>query len=161
MGRRYNIYNLLAYYGSSENVVYFLGKEAATGARVVLAGLLVWYSSLRGGKVGRGGMMAGEAAAKVEVVGVIGAGQMGSGIAQLAAVAGIDVWLQDTDQAALDRAGAAISDSIRRLASKGQIPQVSDPENEPRDLHLFRASSFSSIFSLLLFSFFFLELIAF
>ncbi|CAA6656601.1 unnamed protein product [Spirodela intermedia] len=67
--------------------------------------------------------MAGEAAAKVQVVGVIGAGQMGSGIAQLAAVAGIDVWLQDTDRAALDRAGDAISDSIRRLASKGQIPQ--------------------------------------
>ncbi|XP_078447778.1 3-hydroxyacyl-CoA dehydrogenase family protein [Wolffia australiana] len=60
---------------------------------------------------------------KVKMVGVIGAGQMGSGIAQLAAMAGIDVSLQDTDQSALDRAGNAISDSLRRLVSKGQIPQ--------------------------------------
>uniref|UniRef100_A0A1D1XT05 Putative 3-hydroxybutyryl-CoA dehydrogenase n=1 Tax=Anthurium amnicola TaxID=1678845 RepID=A0A1D1XT05_9ARAE len=67
--------------------------------------------------------MAATAVAKLEVVGVVGAGQMGSGIAQLAAVAGIDVWLHDTDQAALDRARGAISDSVRRLVSKGQLPQ--------------------------------------
>ncbi|GAB2277971.1 hypothetical protein Dimus_012668 [Dionaea muscipula] len=59
----------------------------------------------------------------VRTVGVIGAGQMGSGIAQLAAVYGIDVWLLDSDPTALARATKAISNSVRRLVSKGLLPQ--------------------------------------
>jgi 3-hydroxybutyryl-CoA dehydrogenase/3-hydroxyacyl-CoA dehydrogenase len=39
-----------------------------------------------------------------ERIGVIGSGVMGSGIAQVLAVAGHRVWLHDVDQAALDRA---------------------------------------------------------
>ncbi|GAB2230797.1 hypothetical protein Droror1_Dr00015089 [Drosera rotundifolia] len=56
-------------------------------------------------------------------IGVIGAGQMGSGIAQLAAVNSVDVYLLDTDAAALDRATNAITDSVQRLVSKGHLPQ--------------------------------------
>lgn len=56
-----------------------------------------------------------------KVVGVIGAGQMGSGIAQLAAVAGSDVWLLDKDAGALQSAKATIANSVQRFVSKGQL----------------------------------------
>ncbi|KFK38870.1 hypothetical protein AALP_AA3G171200 [Arabis alpina] len=59
--------------------------------------------------------------AEIKCVGVIGAGQMGSGIAQLAATNGLDVWLLDADRDALSRATGAISSSIKRFVSKGVI----------------------------------------
>ncbi len=49
---------------------------------------------------------------------VVGAGLMGSGIAQVAAVGGWDVALQDTSLAALDRARTGIEDSLRRFVGK-------------------------------------------
>ncbi|XP_073004962.1 uncharacterized protein [Typha latifolia] len=57
-------------------------------------------------------------------IGVVGAGQMGSGIAQLAAVAGFHVYLHDSDPAALARAATSISAAIRRLVSKGHLSEV-------------------------------------
>ena len=62
--------------------------------------------------------------AEVRSIGVVGGGQMGSGIAQLAAVHGVDVWLHDTDAEALTRATKSISTSIQRFVSKGQLSQV-------------------------------------
>ncbi|ONK74926.1 uncharacterized protein A4U43_C03F11530 [Asparagus officinalis] len=62
-------------------------------------------------------------ATDLKVIGVIGGGQMGSGIAQLAAVAGFDVWHHDSDPGALTRATQSISSSINRFISKGQISQ--------------------------------------
>lgn len=59
-----------------------------------------------------------------EVIGVVGAGQMGSGIAQIAAVAGFDVLLLDSNTAALDAADQAIASSVRRFVSKGELPQL-------------------------------------
>ena len=59
-----------------------------------------------------------------KVIGVVGGGQMGSGIAQLAAVAGFDVWVHDADPTALARATKGISSSINRFISKGQLSQV-------------------------------------
>ncbi|XP_062090439.1 uncharacterized protein LOC133796792 [Humulus lupulus] len=61
--------------------------------------------------------------ADIHVVGVVGSGQMGSGIAQLAAVHGLRVWLLDTDPSALSRATNSISSSINRLVSKGHLTQ--------------------------------------
>jgi pyruvate/2-oxoglutarate dehydrogenase complex dihydrolipoamide dehydrogenase (E3) component len=61
---------------------------------------------------------------EIKAVGVVGSGQMGSGIAQLAAVHGLDVWLLDTDPAALSRATKSITSNIHRLISKGQLSQV-------------------------------------
>lgn len=49
---------------------------------------------------------------------------MGSGIAQLAAVAGFDVWLHDSDPGALHRALEGIGASLRRIISKGQLTQA-------------------------------------
>ncbi|KAM0952198.1 putative 3-hydroxybutyryl-CoA dehydrogenase [Dioscorea sansibarensis] len=62
--------------------------------------------------------------AEREVIGVVGGGQMGSGIAQLAAVAGFPVLLHDSNADALVRANSSISSSIRRLVSKGQLSQL-------------------------------------
>ncbi|CAL9017183.1 unnamed protein product [Prunus brigantina] len=59
-----------------------------------------------------------------KTIGVVGSGQMGSGIAQLAATYGFDVWVLDTDQDALSRATKSISSSIQRLVSKGQLSQA-------------------------------------
>lgn len=54
-------------------------------------------------------------------IGIVGAGQMGSGIAQVAAVAGLAVTLVDISGAALERATAAVSDGLRRLVKKGSL----------------------------------------
>ena len=62
--------------------------------------------------------------AEMKSIGVVGSGQMGSGIAQLGAVHGLDVWLIDSDPLALSRASKSISSSIQRLVSKAQLSQV-------------------------------------
>uniref|UniRef100_A0A2C9W6D2 3-hydroxybutyryl-CoA dehydrogenase n=1 Tax=Manihot esculenta TaxID=3983 RepID=A0A2C9W6D2_MANES len=62
--------------------------------------------------------------AETKIIGVVGSGQMGSGIAQLAAVYGLDVLLLDTDLAALSRARKSIAGNIQRLVSKGHLSQV-------------------------------------
>jgi 3-hydroxybutyryl-CoA dehydrogenase len=56
---------------------------------------------------------------------VVGAGQMGGGIAQVAATAGLDVSLVDVDQPSLERGLAAVRKSLARLHEKGV---VEDPE---------------------------------
>nr|XP_023880252.1 uncharacterized protein LOC111992611 [Quercus suber]POE75975.1 3-hydroxybutyryl-coa dehydrogenase [Quercus suber] len=62
--------------------------------------------------------------AEMKSMGVVGSGQMGSGIAQLGAVHGLDVWLIDSDPLALSRASKSISSSIQRLVSKAQLSQA-------------------------------------
>jgi 3-hydroxybutyryl-CoA dehydrogenase len=57
-------------------------------------------------------------------VAVIGSGTMGSGIAQVCAVAGHDVALFDVSQAALDRAGSVIDDSLGRLVRKEKLSRA-------------------------------------
>jgi len=52
---------------------------------------------------------------------VIGAGTMGSGIAQIAAEAGFDVTIVDTDQKFIDRGLGGIGKFIERKAAKGTI----------------------------------------
>jgi 3-hydroxybutyryl-CoA dehydrogenase len=54
-------------------------------------------------------------------VAVIGAGLMGSGIAQVAAVAGIEVTVRDVSEAALQRGRDAIETSLTRFAAKGKL----------------------------------------
>ena len=61
----------------------------------------------------------------IERVVVVGAGQMGAGIAQVAATAGLRVTLVDVGEEQLARALAGIAGSLAKLASKGQ---VDDPE---------------------------------
>jgi 3-hydroxybutyryl-CoA dehydrogenase len=54
----------------------------------------------------------------VEIVGVVGAGTMGAGIAQLALEAGHEVVLHDVDEAAIERGIARIRDGLARRAAK-------------------------------------------
>jgi 3-hydroxybutyryl-CoA dehydrogenase len=59
----------------------------------------------------------------IEKIGVIGAGVMGSGIAQAFAVSGYDVILRDVAQGALDRGMAAIETSLARVVAKEKMTQ--------------------------------------
>ncbi len=58
------------------------------------------------------------------VVGVVGAGAMGSGIAQVAAAAGHDVVLGDMNEAAVDRARENIRRSLARNVEKGRADRA-------------------------------------
>jgi 3-hydroxybutyryl-CoA dehydrogenase len=57
----------------------------------------------------------------IERVGVIGAGQMGTGIAHVLALAGLDVVLEDVNADALSRANATIEKNMHRQAARGLI----------------------------------------
>lgn len=57
----------------------------------------------------------------IRTVGVVGAGTMGSGIAQVCATSSYRVVLTDVEQAALDRGLAAIRNSVEKLHSKGKL----------------------------------------
>ena len=59
---------------------------------------------------------------QIRTVGVIGAGTMGSGIAQVFAQAGLAVQLVDVAPQMLDRARATMRKSLEKLASKGSLP---------------------------------------
>src|SRR5579863_7091379 len=58
---------------------------------------------------------------KIGVVGVIGAGQMGSGIAHVCALAGYEVRLQDLSQERLDDSLANIDHNLARQVGRGHI----------------------------------------
>jgi 3-hydroxybutyryl-CoA dehydrogenase len=57
----------------------------------------------------------------IQTVGIIGAGTMGSGIAQACAVSGINVIMVDIKQEALDKGVATVSSSLDRLIKKEQL----------------------------------------
>ena len=58
---------------------------------------------------------------KIQSVGVIGAGTMGNGIAQVCAAAGLQVVMLDINQAAVDRGLEQIGKSLDRLVKKGSL----------------------------------------
>lgn len=60
-------------------------------------------------------------ALSIKKIGVIGAGQMGSGIAHVAAVAGIDIVLNDVGQEQLDKAIANIDKNLERQVHRERI----------------------------------------
>ncbi|PEC84455.1 3-hydroxybutyryl-CoA dehydrogenase [Bacillus cereus] len=59
----------------------------------------------------------------VQNIVVIGAGQMGSGIAQVCAMAGYDVKVQDLKQEQLDRGLAIITKNLARQVEKGRMKE--------------------------------------
>lgn len=73
--------------------------------------------------------------AEIKKIGVVGAGQMGNGIAQVSAVAGFDVVLSDISQEALDRAVATITRSLDKFVKKERMTQ------EDRDAALARITT--------------------
>src|SRR5262245_28859428 len=65
--------------------------------------------------------------ADIKSVGVIGAGTMGNGIAQVFATSGYDVKLHDASAAAIDKARATIDKSLGKFVEKGKL-QASDKD---------------------------------
>jgi 3-hydroxybutyryl-CoA dehydrogenase len=64
----------------------------------------------------------------IRTVGVVGAGTMGSGIAQVFAQAGFEVTLVDVETSMLDRARSAISKSLGKFVEKGQLTSAERDE---------------------------------
>ncbi len=58
---------------------------------------------------------------KVDTIFVVGAGQMGSGIAQVSSKAGYRVMLNDIDRSYIERGVAGIEKNLERLLTKGKI----------------------------------------
>ncbi|APR85506.1 3-hydroxybutyryl-CoA dehydrogenase [Minicystis rosea] len=61
-------------------------------------------------------------ASTIRKVGVIGAGQMGRGIAQVAAAAGYDVVLCDANKALAEKGKDQIASALAKLVDKGKMP---------------------------------------
>lgn len=64
----------------------------------------------------------------IKTIGVIGAGIMGSGIAQVGASANYEVIIQDVVQSALDKALAAVRLSLGRFVKKGKLDEQASTE---------------------------------
>ncbi|MBP1179728.1 3-hydroxybutyryl-CoA dehydrogenase [Methylobacterium sp. PvR107] len=69
---------------------------------------------------------------EIKRVGIIGAGQMGSGIAQVCAAAGLDVLLNDRDPNRLENGLGVIEGSLNRLVSKGSLSEDDSREARAR-----------------------------
>ncbi len=65
---------------------------------------------------------------EIKTIGVVGAGTMGHGIAQVSAQAGFKVILSDISEDALDRGVAGIGKSLDRLIKKGRIEESAKTE---------------------------------
>ena len=76
-----------------------------------------------------------ESLSEIARIGVVGAGQMGNGIAHVMALAGYDVVLNDVSQEALDGALGRIEKNLDRQVSKGKL------EQEMRDAAVARIST--------------------
>ncbi|EMA39818.1 3-hydroxyacyl-CoA dehydrogenase family protein [Halobiforma nitratireducens] len=63
---------------------------------------------------------------RIERIGVVGAGTMGSGIAQVAATHGYDVVMRDIEAEFVENGFESIEDSLGRLDSRGDLEE--DPE---------------------------------
>jgi len=58
---------------------------------------------------------------EIQTIGVVGAGTMGHGIAQVAATSGYEVTLVDVDAGALERGLGAVEKSLGKLVDKGRL----------------------------------------
>ncbi len=65
---------------------------------------------------------------EIRTVGVIGAGQMGNGIAHVFALAGYDVRLNDVDEARIDAAMGRIEKNLDRQIGRGAISEAEKAE---------------------------------
>jgi 3-hydroxybutyryl-CoA dehydrogenase len=61
---------------------------------------------------------------EIKAVGVIGAGQMGAGIAHVCALNGYDVLLNDVSQEQIDKGLDSVRKGLERQVSKGQLSQA-------------------------------------
>jgi len=60
---------------------------------------------------------------KIETVGIVGAGQMGGGIAHVAALAGYEVLLYDVSKDRIEKGIATINGNLARQVASGKLPE--------------------------------------
>jgi 3-hydroxybutyryl-CoA dehydrogenase len=75
----------------------------------------------------------------INTLGVVGAGQMGAGIAQVAAQAGLSVVVTDINDQAMERGKKSVGDSLGRLVKKETLTQEAADDVQKRitwSLHL-------------------------
>jgi 3-hydroxybutyryl-CoA dehydrogenase len=65
---------------------------------------------------------------EIKTIGIVGAGQMGNGIAHVCALAGYDVIMTDISQEALDSAITLIEKNLGRQVGRGKITDRWDPD---------------------------------
>jgi len=56
-----------------------------------------------------------------QIIGIVGAGVMGRGIAQVAAQAGFEVLMHDSQPGAAERARSTIGDTLARVVERGRM----------------------------------------
>ncbi len=64
----------------------------------------------------------------IKTIGVVGAGQMGNGIAQVAAYSGLNVVMSDIADSFVQKGLASISKNLDRMVEKGKIPSPKKDE---------------------------------
>ena len=69
---------------------------------------------------------------EISGIGVVGSGQMGNGIAQVAACSGFAVIMVDVEQAFLDKGMSSIRHSLERLVGKGRMSDEESTEAQSR-----------------------------
>ena len=67
---------------------------------------------------------------EIKTIGVVGAGQMGSGIAQVAAASGLAVLMNDIKDEFLEKGFAAIEKNLGRMVKKEKIS-----EEDQKNIH--------------------------
>jgi 3-hydroxybutyryl-CoA dehydrogenase len=65
---------------------------------------------------------------EIKTIGVVGAGQMGNGIAQVAAQSGLQVVMSDIAESFVQKGLTAISKNLDRMVEKGKIPSQKKDE---------------------------------
>ncbi|MGD9537563.1 MAG: 3-hydroxybutyryl-CoA dehydrogenase [Alphaproteobacteria bacterium] len=78
----------------------------------------------------------------IKTIGVIGAGQMGNGIAHVAALKGFEVILSDVAEEQLEKARATIDQNLKRQVNKGLI------KAEEHDAALARVKTVTALYAL-------------
>ena len=69
---------------------------------------------------------------EIATIGVVGSGQMGNGIAQVAACSGFGVTMVDVEQEYIDRGMESIRDSLERLVRKGRMTEEESGATQSR-----------------------------
>ena len=89
--------------------------------------------------------MAGNMTNDIQTIGVVGAGQMGAGIAQVCAASGYDVLLNDAEGAHIDAALDRIRSSLIRHVQKGTLTQSEMDATLKRVKGAHKLSDFASV----------------
>ena len=69
--------------------------------------------------------------ALLQTIGIVGAGTMGSGIAQVCALAGLSVCAPDVDEQRAARGHDAVAGGLKRLVKKGKHSAAERDFNDP------------------------------